>query len=305
MRRLTPRPPRLSFLNWRLARLPLGVPTGVACAAAGVVCAVGLIVVAPRVGISFIAPADRACAPASDRASDGFAGTPHGGRRVRTRTPGRVPQRAGTHGRRLRVLPPILRASPTVPRIMAPSRRRDPGRRVRRNPRRRPLQTIPRATPVATMARARRPTMMTVPKGKRTGETTRPVSATGKRPDPATIQIRALTTTMPVARRQPHRHAWLPGRQGPMREPRVETNRSTSNSPARPFASPADGPRRPSPAQIRACRRHSRQRVPRRRSRRRRSTNQRLASRSRWSGAPSKTRSTPCSSCRLPFEGPP
>ena len=51
MRRLTPRPPRLSFLHRPLARLPLGAPTGFACAAAGVACMVGLVFVGPRLGI--------------------------------------------------------------------------------------------------------------------------------------------------------------------------------------------------------------------------------------------------------------
>jgi hypothetical protein len=51
MVRLVPEPPRLTFINRGMARLPLGGPTGVACAAAGFACAIGLLVIAPSVGL--------------------------------------------------------------------------------------------------------------------------------------------------------------------------------------------------------------------------------------------------------------
>ncbi len=46
--RAVPKPPRLSRASRRFARLPAGGPTGVACAIAAVACAIGLVVVQPR-----------------------------------------------------------------------------------------------------------------------------------------------------------------------------------------------------------------------------------------------------------------
>ena len=45
--RAVPRPSRLWRLHRRLAHLPVGGPTGIACAAAGLACAIGLVVVRP------------------------------------------------------------------------------------------------------------------------------------------------------------------------------------------------------------------------------------------------------------------
>ena len=45
--RAVPRPSRLWRLHRSLAHLPVGGPTGIACAAAGVACAIGLVVVRP------------------------------------------------------------------------------------------------------------------------------------------------------------------------------------------------------------------------------------------------------------------
>ena len=52
MIRQVPAPPLLSPVHRRLARLPLGGPTGLACAAAGVACVVGLLLIGPSVGLS-------------------------------------------------------------------------------------------------------------------------------------------------------------------------------------------------------------------------------------------------------------
>lgn len=66
MVRLVPEPPRLTLIHRRMARLPLGGPTGVACAAAGFACAIGLLVIAPSVGLR--APfRDEAIAPQTQR----------------------------------------------------------------------------------------------------------------------------------------------------------------------------------------------------------------------------------------------
>ena len=49
--RAVPRAPMLSHLHRRLAHLPLGGPTGIACTAAGVACAISLVVVHPQVNM--------------------------------------------------------------------------------------------------------------------------------------------------------------------------------------------------------------------------------------------------------------
>jgi hypothetical protein len=52
MIRQVPAPPLLSPVHRRLARLPLGGPTGLACAVAGVACVVGFLLIGPSVGLS-------------------------------------------------------------------------------------------------------------------------------------------------------------------------------------------------------------------------------------------------------------
>jgi len=52
MIRQVPAPPLLSPVHRRLARLPLGGATGLACAAAGIACVVGLLLIGPSVGLS-------------------------------------------------------------------------------------------------------------------------------------------------------------------------------------------------------------------------------------------------------------
>ena len=51
MDRLVPEPPRLAALYRRLARLPAGSSTGMACASAGFACVLGLLVIGPSVGL--------------------------------------------------------------------------------------------------------------------------------------------------------------------------------------------------------------------------------------------------------------
>ena len=51
MIRQVPAPPLLSPVHRGLARLPLGGPTGLACAAAGVACVIGLLLFGPSVGL--------------------------------------------------------------------------------------------------------------------------------------------------------------------------------------------------------------------------------------------------------------
>src|SRR6478609_3487879 len=50
-RRAVPRAPITSHLYRRIARLPAGGATSLACAAAGLACAIGLVVVHPRVDL--------------------------------------------------------------------------------------------------------------------------------------------------------------------------------------------------------------------------------------------------------------
>jgi hypothetical protein len=52
MIRQVPAAPLLSPVHRRLARLPLGGATGLACAAAGIACVVGLLLIGPSVGLS-------------------------------------------------------------------------------------------------------------------------------------------------------------------------------------------------------------------------------------------------------------
>lgn len=52
MIRQVPAPPLLSPVHRRLARLPLGGATGLACAAAGIACVVGLLLIGPSMGLS-------------------------------------------------------------------------------------------------------------------------------------------------------------------------------------------------------------------------------------------------------------
>lgn len=51
MNRLVPQPPRLTRIHRRLATLPAGSPTGIACGSAGFACLIGLLVIGPVVGL--------------------------------------------------------------------------------------------------------------------------------------------------------------------------------------------------------------------------------------------------------------
>ena len=73
IRRAVPRAPITSHLYRRLARLPAGGATGVACAAAGLACAIGLVVVHPRMDLPWHVDrgADQPAAALHPRATPG------------------------------------------------------------------------------------------------------------------------------------------------------------------------------------------------------------------------------------------
>ena len=48
--RAVPKAPRMAYLYRRIARLPAGGPSGFACAAAGIACALGVVFVGPNSG---------------------------------------------------------------------------------------------------------------------------------------------------------------------------------------------------------------------------------------------------------------
>lgn len=138
MRRLTPRPPRLSFLHRRLARLPLGAPTGFACAAAGVACVVGLIFVGPRVGILLGFP------------HDGSVRQPTVAGATNAPAPTQRPKAARVHPRKI-TAPGGGAAKPMSPAADDGARIGDPPVRQDATP---PPHTAPESTPAPTMTPA-------------------------------------------------------------------------------------------------------------------------------------------------------